>query len=66
MWWKVLATGNSPMAEKNGSIGLIRMRDCGDMLGRIFEIEAKDSNGTRARAHVPPEGSDFVTVVDFC
>ena len=40
-------------AQKNGSLGLISMRERAEMLGGTFEIEAQNGNGTRVRAHVP-------------
>jgi signal transduction histidine kinase len=40
-------------AQKNGSLGLISMRERAEMLGGTFEIDAQHGNGTRVRAHVP-------------
>ena len=40
-------------AQKNGSLGLISMRERAEMLGGTFEIEAQHGNGTRVRAEVP-------------
>lgn len=40
-------------AQKNGSLGLLSMRERAEMLGGTFQIEAQHGNGTRVRAHVP-------------
>ncbi|MEY3480200.1 MAG: hypothetical protein RIQ71_975 [Verrucomicrobiota bacterium] len=40
-------------AQKNGSLGLISMRERAEMLGGTFEIDAKSGKGTRVYAHVP-------------
>ena len=40
-------------AQKNGSLGLVSMRERAEMLGGTFEIEAQHGNGTRVRAAVP-------------
>ena len=40
-------------AQKNGSLGLVSMRERAEMLGGTFEIEAQHGNGTTVRAAVP-------------
>ena len=40
-------------AQKNGSLGLVSMRERAEMLGGTFEIDAQHGNGTTVRAAVP-------------
>jgi signal transduction histidine kinase len=40
-------------AQKNGSLGLVSMRERAEMLGGTFEIEAQHGNGTTVKAAVP-------------
>ncbi len=42
-------------AQKNGSLGLVSMRERAEMLGGTFEIDAQHGNGTRVRAAVPTQ-----------
>ena len=44
-------------AQKNGSLGLVSMRERTEMMGGSFEIHAQPGNGTTVRAAVPM-GSD--------
>jgi signal transduction histidine kinase len=51
-------------AKKNGSLGLISMRERAEMLGGTFAIEAQHGNGTTVKAAVPmangKTGQDFL------
>ena len=43
-------------AQKNGSLGLVSMRERAEMLGGTLEIHAEPGNGTTVRAAVPVRG----------